>query len=90
MVLRTSLLARSIKRIADMCEQASPRPAMQSQCAHMITPVFSAATQAVTGEVDSLCECFILAVITRATRRHEVRVKWSFCLCVCVCVCVFA
>ena len=30
------------------------------------------------------------ALVTRATRRREARVKASSCLCVCVCVCVFA
>ena len=45
-----------------MCEHASPRPAMQVQCAHTTIPCCSTATQGFTGAADSFCECLTRAV----------------------------
>ena len=46
-----------------MCEQASPKPAVQLQCAQMMVPFCSVTTQAFSGAMDDLCKCFTLAVM---------------------------
>ena len=57
-----STLASRVKRIAAMWEQASPRPAMQSQCPHITVPLFPTPIHAFAGGTDSLCECLTFAV----------------------------
>ena len=60
-----SVLASAVKSKAAMWEQASPIPAMQVQCAHIISPVCFIATQAFNGGVDNLWECFTNPINTK-------------------------
>ena len=49
-----------------MCEHASPKPAIQVQCA---IPCCSTATQGFTGAADNFCECLTRAVIKKVPGR---------------------
>ena len=51
-----------MKRVAAMWEYASPRPALQSQCAHITLPLFSTPIHALAGGTESLWELLTFAV----------------------------
>ena len=50
------VLASAANSRAAMCEQASPSPAIQLQCAHTIVPTISAATHGLRGGAEGCCE----------------------------------
>jgi len=50
----------SKKTVAAMCEQVSPKPAMQVQCPTTISPSFLARSHAFRGGFESDCECLTL------------------------------
>ena len=57
-----SVLASAVNKTAAMCEQASPRPAIHKQCAHITSPLCLIATHTFKGGEDSFWECFTKAV----------------------------
>ena len=56
------VLALAAHRMAAMCEQSSPHPAMHVQCAAITSPSNLQHTHTFRGEADSVCECFTVAV----------------------------
>ena len=59
----TRVFASTVNRRAAICEHASPKPAIQVQCAHTTIPCCSTATQGFTGVADNFFECLTRAVI---------------------------
>jgi hypothetical protein len=47
-----------VNKSTAICEQASPRPAIQVQFPHIMIPSILTATQGLREEAESLCECF--------------------------------
>ena len=71
------VLASVLNNNAEIWEHASPKPAMQVQCAQMILPFRSAAIQGWRGVAVSFCECLTSARSNDTSPRLRILICYS-------------